>query len=87
MPGCLPPDWVLEVAAESTGEIGVGETRRDYAALGIGEYWRFGETGVYHGARLAGERLAEHEYVATGVENLPDGSLRGHSPALNLHRR
>ena len=54
-----PPDFVLEVASESTAEIDVGEKRRDYAALGIGEYWRFDETGEYHGARLAGDRLVD----------------------------
>ena len=82
-----PPDFVLEVASESTAEIDVGEKRRDYAALGIGEYWRFDETGEYHGARLAGERLVDGVYVAIDVEELPDGSLQGYSKALDLHLR
>ena len=82
-----PPDFVLEVASESTAEIDVGEKRRDYAALGIGEYWRFDETGEYHGVRLAGERLVEGEYLAIDVEELPDGSLQGYSEALDLHLR
>ena len=82
-----PPDFVLEVASESTAEIDVGEKRRDYAALGIGEYWRFDETGEYHGVRLAGERLVEGEYLAIDVEKLPDGSLQGYSEALDLHLR
>ena len=82
-----PPDFVLEVASESTAEIDVGEKRRNYAALGIGEYWRFDETGEYHGVRLAGERLVEGEYLAIDVEELPDGSLQGYSEALDLHLR
>ena len=82
-----PPDFVLEIASESTADVDVGAKRRDYAALGIPEYWRFDqtETGRYHGERLAGERLAEGEYVAIDIEELPDGSLRGYSPALNLY--
>ena len=59
-----PPDFVLEVASESTAEVDAGEMRKDYVALGIGEYWRFDETGRHHGTRLAGQRLVEEEYVA-----------------------
>ena len=33
-----------------------------YAALGIPEYWRFDETGNYHGVRLAGDRLVNGQY-------------------------
>ena len=82
-----PPDFVLEVASESTAEIDVGEKRRDYAALGIGEYWRFDETGRYHGTRLAGERLVDGVYVAIEIEDLANGGLQGYSPVLNLHIR
>ena len=82
-----PPDFVLEVASESTAEIDVGEKRRDYAALGIAEYWRFDETGRHHGTRLAGERLENGEYVALSIEELPGGGLRGYSAALNLYLR
>ena len=82
-----PPDLVLEVASESTADVDVGEKREDYAALGIGEYWRFDETGPYHGTRLAGERLLEAEYVAIDIEELPDGGLQGYSAALDLHLR
>ena len=82
-----PPDFVLEVASESTAEIDVGEKRRNYAALGIGEYWRFDETGEHHGVRLAGERSVEGEYAAIDIEDLPDGNLQGYSVALNLNIR
>ena len=58
-----PPDFVLEVASESTAEIDVGAKRRDYAELGIPEYWRFDETGEFHGVRLAGDRLVDGVYV------------------------
>ena len=82
-----PPDFVLEVASESTAEVDVGDKRRDYAALGILEYWRFDETGEHHGARLAGERLVDGEYVAMDIEELPGGSLQGYSAALGLNLR
>ena len=82
-----PPDFVLEVASASTGEIDVGEKRADYAALGIAEYWRFDETGEHHGARLAGERLVDGRYLPVPIEELADGSLRGYSAALDLHLR
>ena len=80
-----PPDFVLEIASRSSGRIDVTDKRRDYAALGIGEYWRFDETGRHHGVRLAGERLVDGEYAAIDIEELPDGSLRGYSAVLNLN--
>ena len=82
-----PPDFVMEIASRSTGLIDVTDKRDDYAALGIGEYWRFDETGQHHGVRLAGERLVEGEYAAIDIEELPDGSLQGYSAALGLNLR
>ena len=84
-----PPDFVLEIASESTGRVDAGPKRRDYAALGIPEYWRFDETetGRYHGARLAGDRLVGEEYTPIPIDELPDGSLQGYSAALKLSLR
>ena len=82
-----PPDFVLEIASRSTGGIDATEKREDYAALAIGEYWRFDETGEYHGTRLAGERLADGVYIAIEIEELPGGSLQGYSPVLDLNIR
>ena len=82
-----PPDLVLEIASRRTGRIDVTEKREDYAALGIGEYWRFDERGQHHGARLAGDRLVDGEYVAIEIEELADGSLQGYSGALDLNIR
>jgi hypothetical protein len=78
---------VLEIASRRTGGEDTGPKREAYAALGIGEYWRFDETGRYHGTRLAGERLVDGEYVAIEIEELPGGDLQGHSPALDLNVR
>ena len=82
-----PPDFVLEVASVSTAHVDTGDKRLYYADLGIPEYWRFDKTGEYHGARLAGDRLVDGEYVAMPIEELPDGSLQGYSAALGLNIR
>ena len=84
-----PPDWVLEIASEGTGQNDVGEKREFYQQLGITEYWRFDQTpdGRWHGARLAGDRLVDGRYVAIEIEELPDGVLQGYSPILNLYLR
>ena len=81
------PDFVLEIASRSSGRIDRIDKRRDYAALGIPEYWRFDETGEYHRARLAGDRLAEG-----GYEPHPYRGAGGRHPArvqrvLNLNLR
>ena len=81
------PDFVLEVASKSTGRVDVTEKRVEYARLGIGEYWRFDETGKYHGAELAGDRLVEGRYEPIALETLADGVLQGYSAVLNLHLR
>ena len=82
-----PPDFVLEVASASTGNIDVGEKRDDYAALGIPEYWRFDETGEHHGARLAGDLFVDGEYRPIPIEQLSEDTLQGHSPVLDLNIR
>ena len=82
-----PPDFVLEIASPHTGQIAVGAKRDDYAALAIPEYWRFDETGEFHGTRLAGDRLIAGEYEPIPVDELEQGMLQGYSETLNLHLR
>ena len=84
-----PPDFVLEVASRSTGRRDTHDKRIAYADLGIPEYWRFDETGRYHGTgtRLAGDRLVDGQYVPIQIDELPDGSLQGHSAILNVELR
>ncbi len=82
-----PPDFVLEVASESTGHRDVVDKREKYAIFEISEYWRFDETGEYHGTRLAGDRLVNGAYAPIDIDELPDGSLQGYSAALNLYLR
>ena len=83
-----PPDFVLEIASRRTGRVDVIEKRNDYAALGIPEYWRFDETGEFHGTGLAGDRLAaDRLYQPIPIERIADGILQGYSRVLNLFLR
>ena len=80
-----PPDFVLEIASESTYGNDLGPKRKLYARLGIGEYWRFDATGgSYYGVALAGERLEDGEYRPMEVHRGSDGVRWGHSPVLGL---
>ena len=82
-----PPDFVLEVASESTARIDVRDKPAAYAALGIPEYWRFDETGEHHGQRLAGDRLVGDRYESIEIVESADGSLEGYSEVLELYLR
>ena len=83
-----PPDFVLEIASRRTGREDVVEKRNDYAALGIPEYWRFDETGGFHGTRMAGDRLAaDGQYQPVPIEEVAEGILQGYSRVLNLFLR
>ena len=72
-----PTDFVLEIASRSTGQHDAVEKRVAYAALGIPEYWRFDETGDFHGPRLAGDRLVDGRYEPVPIETVEDGVLPG----------
>ena len=82
-----PPDFVLEVASGGTGNEDTGEKREVYAALGIPEYWRFDETGEFHGERLAGDRLVDDVYEPVEIEQLAGDILQGRSDVLGLDIR
>ncbi len=82
-----PPEFVLEIASKSTGNVDVEEKPADYARLGIGEYWRFDKTGEHHGTALAGDILVDGRYVPIPITELDDGSLQGYSPALDVYIR
>ena len=82
-----PPDFVLEIASRGTGRRDATAKREDYLAMGIPEYWRFDETGNYHGTRLGGDLLVDGEYQEIPIAMLAEGVLQGFSPALNLYIR
>ena len=83
-----PPDFVLEVASASTGDADLNEKRDFYETIGVLEYWRFDETGEFHGERLAGERLGEDgRYRPIGMGLDTAEVMRGYSAALGLSLR
>ena len=80
-----PPDFVLEIASESTAEADLGSKRDLYAEIGVPEYWLYDETGgdVY-GRPLLGLRLVGGEYRDIDMSREPDGRVWSHSSVLNL---
>ena len=82
-----PPDFVMEIASRSTGRQDVEEKRTGYTGLGILEYWRFDQTGEFHGTRLAGDRPVDGQYEPIPVETVEEGVLQGYSAVLNLYIR
>ena len=80
-----PPDFVLEIASESTGRYDETGKRQLYAQIGMGEYWRYdGTGGTFYQRPLVGERLVDGEYQELPLHEEPDGMIWGHSPALGL---
>ena len=71
-----PPDFLLEVAPEGTGEIDVVEKREGFAALGIPENWLFDETGEHYQTMLAGDVLLEGRDEPIAIETLAGGALQ-----------
>ncbi len=58
-----PPDYVLEIASQSTARRDLGAKRDLYARIGVGEYWRYDQTGGdFYREPLVGERLVDGEY-------------------------
>ena len=53
------PDFVLEIASESTHRIDRGEKRDLYAGMGVSEYWQYDPVGNYLEPPLLGFRLIE----------------------------
>lgn len=81
-----PPEFVLEIASPSTGRNDETDKRRDYAAFGVLEYWRFDDTGgrIYR-AGLIGERLVNGRYELIEVREVSWARYWGYSAALNLY--
>ena len=83
-----PPDFVLEVASETTADHDTGRKRELYAALGIREYWRFDAVGNLYGQRLVGEYLdADGVYQPFPMHTEGERLVWGYSPLLELNLR
>ena len=78
-----PPDFVLEVASESTARRDLTDKREIYARMGVREYWRLDRHG-YYGEPLVGERLVDGEYVRVELHAEPNGYVWSRSEVLSV---
>ena len=82
------PDFVLEVASESTASHDTGDKRDLYATMGVAEYWRFDATGGdLYGAPLVVDYLQNGVYRPSPMNTAPDGAIWAYSPTLQLNLR
>ena len=81
------PDFVLEVASESTYRSDRGGKRDLYAGMGVSEYWQCDPVGDYLEPSLLGFRLVEGRYVPIPVTTTEGAMLVGHSEVLGLELR
>ncbi len=80
-----PPDFVLEIASETTGRRDETIKRDAYAGMWVPEYWRFDHTGGrFHRSPLSGDRLVSGSYQPIEINRSGDRLLWGHSQVLNL---
>ena len=80
-----PPDFVMEIASNSTKNTDLVSKRVLYAELGIPEYWRYDQTGGdFYGEPLVGERLVDGEYERLLMREDEDGRVWARSDALSL---
>jgi len=77
------PDFVLEIASESTWRRDVEEKRRIYAAMWVSEYWKLDPTGRCFTPALIGEMLVDGEY-RPGAESGAGGTAPGSGSSIDL---
>lgn len=78
------PDFVLEIASESTYRTDQGEKRDTYSEMGVVEYWQYDPVGSYLDPSLLGFRLVEGRYVPIPVVSQQGGLLVLGSEVLGL---
>ena len=83
------PDFVLEIASESTYRVDGGEKRDLYAGMGVSEYWQYDPAGSYLDPPLLGFRLVDGGYAPIPGAAKEDGilTLRSDVLGLELHLR
>ena len=80
------PDFVLEVASESTWKQDVGRKRSLYAELGVREYWLFDPKNEYWDPALRGLGLRGRAYRPLSV-SMENGERTIRSDVLGLELR
>ena len=80
------PEFVLEVASESTWREDVGRKRRLYERLRVGEYWMFDPQGRFLARPLRGVALRDSRHEELPVREKA-GVLVAHSAVLGLDLR
>lgn len=78
------PDFVMEIASQSTWRRDATEKRRIYADMGVSEYVRFDPTGNYFTPALVMETLEGTEYREQPLTTDSGGILRAYSAVLDL---
>ena len=78
------PDFVMEIASQSTWRRDVAQKRDIYAEMGVSEYWRFDPTGRFFTPPLVGEVLTDTGYQQLPVAADEAGILRGYSAIFEL---
>ena len=81
------PDFVLEIASESTYRTDRGEKRDLYAGMGGSEYWQYDPVGTYLDPPLLGFRLVGSHYVPIPAMAQEGGMLTVRSEVLGLELR
>ena len=81
-----PPDFVLEVASDTTSRQDETVKRRDYAAFRITEYWLFDpDWGQRYEAGLIGWTLVNGRYELITIHEYAPGMYYGYSAVLELY--
>ena len=81
------PDFVLEIASESTCRTDRGEKRDIYTGMGVSEYWQYDPVGNYLDPPLLGFRLVGGRYVPIPAMAQEGGMLTVRSEVLGLELR
>ena len=81
-----PPDFVLEVASDSTARRDETDKLLDYADFGIPEYWLFDpDWGRRYARGLMGWQLVNGRYEPIAIHRYAPGRHYGYSAVLGLY--
>ena len=81
-----PPDFVLEVASNTTSRVDETAKLLDYAAFGVTEYWLFDpDWGRRYARGLTGWMLVDNRYAAIPIYEYAPGRHCGYSAVLGLY--